>query len=228
MKHFRLLSLIIVVLIAISSCQKEVNFPPGQGPGPLNPGTGSNGGNNNGNNNNNNNANRSIVGDYDFIGLSANIVSTTTASTAGMQQKSVTTSTYYSINNTGTIQITANQIISNGVGYDVDTLMYVKSYIGGAFMGEISMPFQVSNPPSNSSYPYVKNNADSITVNGPFGAPQGATGSVPTGQTGLRVSWSGDTLLLKVATTVNQNINMNGVSAQLTGTINGVTKLKKK
>lgn len=218
------------ILIAISSCQKEVNFPPGQYPGPLNPGTGNNGGNNNGNNNNNNNNNNTagIVGEYDFVGLSANTISTTTTTAAGIQQKSVTTSTYYSINNTGTMQVTANQIISNGVGYDVDTLMYVKNYAGGVFLGEFAMPFQVSNPPSNFSYPYVKNNADSITVNGPFGVPQGANGSIPTGQTGLRVSWAGDTLLLKISATVNQTIDMNGVSAQLTGTVNGVTKLKKR
>lgn len=110
----------------------------------------------------------------------------------------------------------------------MDTLMYVKSYMGGVLLGEFSMPFQVSYPPSNSTSPYVKNNADSITVTGAFGAPQGPSGSTPTGQVGLRVSWSGDTLLLKVSSTLSQTINSNGVSAQLTGTVTGVTKLKKK
>ena len=88
----------------------------------------------------------------------------------------------------------------------------------------------VSNPPTSTTSTYVKNSADSITVTGTFGIAQGTSGSggTNTAPVGLKLSWSGDTLSLKVSTTLVESINQGGVPAVATSSITGITRIKKK
>src|SRR5258706_6621171 len=105
------------------SCQKEASFQNQQG------NQGGTGGNN-----------RSITGDYDFVGVVAHTSSTITVSAGGQQLKTVTISDYTGKNYTGTTKITSNQIIATDIGYSVDTVMNAKSYIDGLLIDDSNYP----------------------------------------------------------------------------------------
>jgi len=86
----------------------------------------------------------------------------------------------------------------------------------------------MSYPASNSTTSYTKINGDSITVVGAVGAPSNPSGATPTGPVGVKLSWAGDTLLMKVSSSISQTISQGGASGLLTGTVEGVTKLKRR
>lgn len=206
----RIFLLVALAAIGFSSCQKEVGFENGQN------GTGSG---------------KSIVGDYDFVNLSATTLSTVSVTDAGSTMKSVTTSQYTSENNGGTVKITDNQIIYNNVKYDVNADATAKTYIDGVFIDEITMPFNVSMPPFSQTTTYVRNNQDSLTITGASvvnGDPTGGTPNSPTQQNGARISWASDTLLLKIAGTTSTTIDQGGTPVSMVGSVNGIIRLKKK
>lgn len=203
------LLLVSGLIIALTSCQKEVNFQPGTGTG--------------GTANTNN-----IVGDYDFVGMVAHTESTVTVTDQGGEIKAVTVSDYTTKQNVGTVKITNSDIITTGVGYSIDTIMNVKTYIDNVLFDDSDFPFAQTAPPSSSTSPYVRVNADSITVTGAFGVSPDPSGAIPTGPVGVKLGWSGDTLLLRINSTFTQSSTQNGVPGTVTGSVNGVTKLKKR
>jgi hypothetical protein len=208
--------LIVSLIVFLVSCQKEVSFGPGGG------GTGGSGtGGGTGNTNN-------IVSDYDFVGMVAHTKSTVTVNTAGSELKTITVSDYVTENNIGTVKITSNQFISTNLGYSIDTIMNTKTYIDNVLFDDSDFPFVVSTPPTSSTSAYVRVSADSITVTGAIGTSPNPTGNTPTGPVGVKLSWSGDTLLMKVNTSFTQTITQGGVPATLEGSVNGITKLKKR
>lgn len=209
------LLLAVSLITSLISCQKEVNYATGT---TANGGTGGTGGP----------STNDIQGDYDFVGMVARTQSTVIVNTQGQQLKVVTISNYTTKNNTGFVKITSNQLISNNLGYSIDTMMRVKTYIDNTVIDDSDIPFVTSVAGSNSTSPYVRNSVDSITVSGALGAAPDPAGNVPTGPVGAKLSWSGDTLLLKIKTTFTQSITQGGTPGTLTGSVDGVTKLKKR
>ena len=208
--------LVITLALFVTSCQKEISAD-----------TLGNSGNGNGNGGNGGNNTNNIAGDYDYVGMLAHTVSTVTATQAGMTMKAVTTANYNTISNLGTVKITANQMISTGVGYSVDTTINSKTYIDGVLVDNSDVPFTFTSPPTSATSNYVRNSADSITMQGGFGVPDPTGGSTPVGDIGAKLSWHGDTLFMKVNTTVTKNITQAGVPATLVATIDATSKLKK-
>lgn len=204
---------LLALLVSLVSCQKEVDLQPGLGSG-----TGTGGGGNT----------SSIIGDYDFVGMAAHTQSTVTVSDQGQQLKAVTVTDYVTKNNVGTAKFTSSDFIGTGIGYTIDTMLNVKTYIDNVLFDDSDFPYVVTSPPANSTSPYVRVTADSITVTGAFGASTGPSGSTPAGPVGVKLSWSGDTLFMKINSTFTQNVTQNGVPGVLTGTVTGVTKLKKR
>jgi hypothetical protein len=202
--------LLLSFIIVFTSCQKEVDNATGN--------TGGTGGTGNTNN---------IEGDYDFVGMVAHTQSTVTVSTGGQEVKAVTISDYVTKNNTGTITITSNQFIRTNLGYSIDTVMNVKTYVDNVLFDDSDLPLTASSPASSNTSPYTRITADSISVTGAIGATD-PSGMMPTGPVGVKLSWSGDTLLLKVNTSFTQAVSQGGVPGTLIGSVNGVTKLKKR
>ncbi|HEX7845203.1 MAG TPA: hypothetical protein VF476_05325, partial [Chitinophagaceae bacterium] len=180
LRFLRTLFSTLALSLFLYSCQKEVNFQDGQDGG------------------NNNNNNKSIIGDWDFVGLSANTYASVTEPSPLGDIKAITTSVYHSKNNTGSIKITATDFIYNNLGYDIDTTMNLKMYMGSMLMSDDDFPFVFSAPVTNGTTPYTKVNSDSLTATGFAGAPD-PTGTMTMAPTGVKIAWSGDTLLLKVA-----------------------------
>ncbi|HMG67363.1 MAG TPA: hypothetical protein VK588_06740, partial [Chitinophagaceae bacterium] len=192
-------TLLLSLVIAFTSCEKEVNYA-----------------NNNNSNNNTGgtggNSTQDIIGTYDFVGISAHTESTVTVNTGGQDLKSVTISDYTSKDNTGTIQITSSQFISNNLGYAIDTIMNVKSYTDNVLIDDSDFPFTETIPGSGSTSPYTRITADSISIVGALGAPSDPSGTIPTGPVGVKLAWSGDTLLLKINSSFTQPITQGGVT----------------
>ncbi len=129
---------------------------------------------------------------------------------------------------TGTVKITSSQFISTNVGYSIDTTMNSKIYLNGLLIDDIDLPFAATVPPTSATSTYVRNSADSITVTGSFGSSPNPSGNNPTGPVGAKLSWSGDTLIMKTAASYTQNISQGGIPAVFVGKVSAVTKLKKR
>src|SRR6266496_2739864 len=131
---------------------------------------------------------------------------------------------YVTKSNIGTVKITSNQFITTGLGYSIDTVMNVKTYIDNVLFDDSDVPFVALVPSSSSTSPYVRISADSITVTGAMGVSPDPSGNTPTGPVGVKLSWSGDTLLLKVNSSFTQSITQGGVPGVITGSVNGITR----
>ena len=195
---------ICCAVLWLTSCQKELDN--------SDPGTG------------NTNA---ITGQYNFVAMTAGTYSSVTVSLQGSELKAITVSDYVTQNNVGTATITSSDIIFEGVGYAIDTTANTKTYIDGTLADEADLPFVLTVSPANSTYPYTRVNNDSLSVIGTLGVPN-PTGAAPAGPVGVKFSWSGDTLLLSIASSITQNVSQGGVPGTLTGFVNGVAKLKKR
>jgi hypothetical protein len=212
MKTATKLSILLTLILFFTACQKEVNYA----------------NNDNSTNTGGTGSSDDIVGDYDFVGLSAHTLSTVTVTELGQEVKTVTVSDYATQNNTGTIKITSTQFINSGLGYSIDTTMNAKTYQDNVLFDDSDFPFVVTVPSSNSTSPYSRITADSITVTGALGVAPDPSGSTPTGPVGVKLSWSGDTLLMHVNTSFTQSVTQGGIPGTIVGSVNGITKLKKR
>jgi uncharacterized protein YdeI (BOF family) len=101
-----------------------------------------------------------IEGDYDFVGMAAHTESSITVDASGSQVKAVTVSDYLTKDNTGTMKITSDQFICTNLGYSIDTIVNVKTYLDNVLFDDSDVPFAGSTPPTNGATPYVRNSAD--------------------------------------------------------------------
>lgn len=214
MKKMRLLLLIPVLSAFIISCQKEAdlqNDTPGGGTG-----TGGN--------------NRDIVGDYDFVGIDGDTKASVSVASPLGAAKTVTSSKYSSTNNTGTVKFTANKLIYTNIAYSVNTTAHTQIFLGSTLISEEDEPYTEDSPADSGEEIYVKNNNDSLTfTNALFLADNPFQANVPPTPMGARISWKGDTLLLKVKSTFSGPISQPGSpTADFVGSVEGVMKLKKK
>ncbi|HEX5654477.1 MAG TPA: hypothetical protein VFX58_15465 [Chitinophagaceae bacterium] len=205
--------LTLTVLVTVfSSCQKEVDL--------QNSNNGNNGGNTAG-----------IVGNYDFVGLSASTVSTVVTGSGIDEEKAVTRSSYSSTNNVGTVAITATQFNTTGIGYSISGIAYTDFYIGNVLFTSLDFPFDFVLPPTNGSSNYRMITNDSIYFDNGFISydPTGSGNPTATLPTGARLSWSADTLLMKTSATMTSTQDIGGgVMARITNQATQIVKMKKK
>src|SRR6185295_2310543 len=116
---------ICITGLLLSACQKEVDL---QNEGEQGPGSGSNN-------------NVDITGNWKFVGLSADTRVDITVSQAGQNLKAITTSSYSSANNTGTLTVTSNQFIYAGISATVEGEQNVKTYLNGILFDDQTMPY---------------------------------------------------------------------------------------
>lgn len=216
----KILPAFLLAFILIS-CQKEIKFNGDLGP--------ANGGTNNGGNGGSGGNTSNIEGNYDFVGTYGTTLATLTLSSGGIELKTVTTSAYNTVNNTGTARITSNQFISTNVGYDIDTTMHVKTYILGALSDEEDLPFDASTPPTSTTANYVRNSADSITFDpGTWGTVTDPSGAgIPVGPLGGKLSWHGDTLWVKSSFILTRDVDQGGTPAHIVSSATAISKWKK-
>jgi hypothetical protein len=150
MKHsFIRLTLLVLVSATIFSCGKEQS---------IDTSTGGTGGTGSG----------SVLGTWNFAGLTAKTTSDVTESDGTDVIKAVTTSDYTTTNNKGTITFATNTFNSTGVAYDLNTTAFVKFYTNGVLDDSLDFPFAFSLPATNSSGSYKLVGTDSLYFTGGF------------------------------------------------------------
>ncbi len=210
------LFLICAIAVFIVSCRKEVNLQDLTNPPP---GGGSGSGNNN-----------SIIGKWNFVGMTAHSKTTITAGTGIDEEKIISSYGFISQQNKGTITIDASKFTSAGIGYSIDTVVNTEMYLGGVLFDTLETDFQIDMPLSSGSVAYQAIGTDSIYFESGFITlePSGGAGT-PTATTpaGYKISWLSDTLVLKMQQSKASIQNVNGVQAQVVNNISQMVKLKK-
>jgi hypothetical protein len=212
MKNKNFLLLICTTSILITSCQKEVDFQD-----LTNPGGGGN-------------PNNSILGKWNFVGMTADIKSTIMAGSGINEEKAVSSYGFVSYNNKGTVTIDASKFTSVGIAYSLDTVVKTDLYLGGVLFDSFETDFQMDMPPSSGSVNYKAIGSDSIYFASGFitlDPSAGAGGPQATIPTGSRLSWLSDTLVLKTIVAESRTQSINGIDTKVTNNVLQIVKLKK-
>jgi len=209
MMKTKLLLVIAVVGILFTSCQKEVSL---QDDGGIST------------------PNNSILGKWIFLGLNAKTNSSVSFTESGMALKSVALSDYDTKDNTGTLEVTAENFFFKGIGHTVNDEADVKTYVNGALVDQSIEPFDVTTPPADETYPYVRNNNDSLTftdARAMLPDISGGTTPTPAGPIGARISILSDTLVLVVKSSLNNTVVQAGVPTTFTADFISTMKFKR-
>jgi len=212
LRALKYLFVFCAISAVILACQKEVDFqdisnnPPAGGGGPA------------GNN---------ITGTWNFVGMVASTESSLVAGSGSAEEKAVTSYGFISQNNKGTITIDATKFTTNGIAYSIDTVVTTELYLGGVFIDKFDLDFVFDMPPSSASVPYKLVGTDSVYFSSGFLSLDPSAGPTATAPGGSRISWSGDTLILKTVAVENRTEPLNGATATISDKISQIVKLKK-
>ena len=215
LKILKTLFLVVGITTLFTACQKEVDLQDTTTTPP--PGGGTN--------------NNSIIGTWNFVGMVASTKSTLVAGTGIDEEKVITSYGFISKNNAGTITIDATNFKTASLAYSIDTIVTTEFYLGGVFFDSFDQDVKMDFPPTSGTTTYKAVGTDSIYfANGfisldPTGGGSGTP--TPTVAQGLKISWSGDTLLLKTLYSDNRTQTVNGATAKISDNISQVVKLKK-
>ena len=182
-------------MAVLSSCQKEVGFGDEERSGSA-----------------------EITGDWTFVGLDVHTHSVIETTDGPDHMRNITTSDYKAINPVGTVKITANQFITQNIGYSINSTAHLVSYLNGTLLLEQDFPMNIDMPPSSSTANYTRNSNDSLTFTTTVSSLPDPTGGAFSGPMGTKISWSGDTLLLKMSVNATYDAALDP-SVPLPGTI---------
>ncbi|RYG42875.1 MAG: hypothetical protein EOO01_22280 [Chitinophagaceae bacterium] len=203
--------LLSATVIIASSCQKEVDYVDlGGNNNP--PGTG-------------NPSNKSIIGNWKFVRMLFDMNINDKSDDGMLDIVTIMEGSFTSFNEKGTLKIEANKMTGNGIAYSVDTTFKASFYSNGSLDDEIEVPYVYDVPATNSSSQYQKINDDSIAVQGGILDIDMPSGTTPIQPSGMRISWSGDTLLLTTRINKTETTNAGGISSQTTYDLKQVVKL---
>jgi hypothetical protein len=199
-----------ITLLVFSACQKERSFQndadqqPGTG-GPSGPGSGTG-------------TAAAIKGDWKFINNVVKTHVTVEVNDAGQNMKSTTESNYTTENNGGTLTITDNQFLFKGITYAANSTAHSKTWLNGLLVNEIDLPFNAATPPTDYTFDYVRNSADSITFPNGSSLMPGAPGSAGpmTGPLGARISVTAGVLTVNAIMNNKSTIDQGGTPAAIT------------
>ncbi len=201
----------IVALVAgLAACQKEVDFQDLNGSGPGGGGT------------------IDLIGNWNFVGLTAKLKATIIASQAGQELKAVVLNDYATTTATGTLTVTADQFKFIQLGHTVTGTLYYQTFLNGLLIDNQTEPINEVTDPSDDILDYVRNSNDSITfTNGFTTLPDPSGTPAPTGPIGAKLSMSSDTLSVKIKTTLSQDASQGGVPAQVNFDIESTMRFKR-
>lgn len=174
----------LALLSLLASCQKELGFIEDA--------------ENNGNNNTPG-SNIDIAGSWRFVGIQA-----VTGNTAEIKQGGITTRIemqlkYTGANTIGTVTFTNNEMLTNGVGYDMSGIMRTRTYVAGTLVDDKSESVAMNTPATTGSATYERNSGDSITLKqSPLDYNTGSIVPIGDIQMGGKFRKSNDTLYMRM------------------------------
>lgn len=134
-----------------------------------------------------------LLGTWNFAQMSVGTESLIEATEPGYSEKVVTSSNYITSNNRGTITLTANEFITNGIAYDASIYAVTHFFEDGILIDSIVMPQDISVPSSSARTTYRLVGSDSIVVAG----TTGISGTTVTPSSG-RLILSGNELTIRL------------------------------
>lgn len=167
-----------------------------------------------------------LTGEYDFVSMSLDAVTTSESVQAGMVTKVVSKVVYTTKNNQGTYTFDGKNITGTAVSYSVDTTLKTLFYLGDPEPEEVDMPFAADIPAYNSAGTYRVIGADSLYfeggfINGPVSSGGQPMASPPSGG---RFSFSGK--MLTFIAKVNHVSTTSIMGVTTTSSTFGVTTVK--
>lgn len=178
------------------------------------------------NNNNNNNNNSDLIGNWKFVSSHVSTRSLIEFRESGVNIATDTYSDYTTINNGGTITITADKFNSSNVTYSADTVAIAYYYENGQLLDSFEFPLTFTLPPTNTSSTYKKVGADSLYMAaGGFMNVGGSTS--PNTPGGVRYKIEGDKMYMTQKYYAKGPFTNQGVAATKTDQATVVTTLQK-
>lgn len=159
--------------------------------------------------------------------MTADVETSLFVSDGGYSEKEVISYLYHSKNNTGTVKIDASKFTMSGVGYSVDTTMTIDFYENEILVDSYEDQIQTVIPPYSASVPYKAIGTDSIYFSLGFISFNPDATPISTTPIGYKVSWAGDTLILKTLYSETRPQIVNGYNGQLKIGFLQTVKLKK-
>jgi hypothetical protein len=180
------LLLIVLVIVGLASCQKEVSRE-GDAPAPL-PGTPAPA-------DTIPNKTNTEVGSWKFMSVKATLAQTTEYSEASQSIKGVTTSNFTSQNNAGTVTFDNTTMTATDVTMSLNTTAQTVVFINGAPYDTLQSPLNQTLPPQTASSPYKKIGADSLYFeNGGF-LDVLTGGILPSAPSGCKLAFEGSNIM---------------------------------
>ncbi len=196
----KIIPLLAVLAIVITSCQKEKSLEASQA--------------------------SDIAGNWIFVSMSAKTKNVIEYDDGGDVMKSITTSEYTTINNKGGVKITGDKFISTGVGYDVSADAYAEMYENGNLLTSLTMPFDFSVPSSSSQAPYIRVNADSMYFTSGGFVDMGS-GGIPSLPVGAKIKKDQNKLILTMNILQTSTQDVMGMVQKITNEATVVTTLQR-
>lgn len=137
-----------------------------------------------------------IQGTYDFVGMSVAGISTVTVPESN--EKTITYNAYKTKENVGSLVVDASKFVSTAMGYSIDTTVKSEYYDEGLLEDTYELPFKVTIPPAGSNATYKLVGTDSIHFDKGFiTVPDDPNMGGATQESGARITWKGDTLVMR-------------------------------
>lgn len=175
---------IVLATVIFTSCQKEVSDEFRTDP----------------------NTQASLIGEWKFLGMETNSISTMSYTESGTTYKDVTVSAYKTKDNAGTTTFSSSTYQTTNIAYSVDTIVKGFFYENGVLIDSIEMPFQFALPPFSGSQSYQVVGSDSIYFsNGGVSSP----GSTPA-PGGCKFRIEGNKLILTTNISSSETIDVGG------------------
>jgi hypothetical protein len=164
-----------------------------------------------------------LKGSWKFLTMKAKTKATTTYDFGGILMSEIVTSDYTTTNGVGTFTFADGTATAQGMGYSLETDVFMESYENGQLTDTMSMPMSFTMPPTNSSGQYKVIGSDSLY----FPAGGIISGNVPGGSdvttiaSGYKFTIAGDTLLSMTSHIIKDSVaTMSGITESLREEVN--------
>jgi hypothetical protein len=197
---------IAVTVLGLASCQKEINgediTPPNDGPVP-------------GDTIPTNNTNTE-VGVWDFVSVSGTVSQKAELSQTGSSIKGITTTSFTSQNNAGTVTFDSVTMTASGVTFNVNTSAKTYVYMNGTLYDSVQTPFNQTVPAQNASSGYKKIGADSLNFQDGGFLNVLTGGLLPSAPSGCKITFAGNIMKMNIVYDTITTQDYQGIPAKLT------------
>ncbi|SKA34094.1 hypothetical protein SAMN04488128_103950 [Chitinophaga eiseniae] len=170
-----------------------------------------------------------LTGTWKFAGVELKGQSVTSATDMeGNTLKGVTNTDYISIENKGTVTFDERMMISKEISYTIDTKVNSATYINGELVASQDAPWRMTMPPSESKAAYELKANDSLYSQGATASFPGMEGSMTGQPIASKLSWKGDTLVLKSRISFSKTSSVEGFPSVINYNHDVITKLVRK